>query len=257
LDSTPILVHTDIARLDRRLFRNLTSNTEILNAAIAYLKDLNRNRDIWLPSFNYGFAQTRVFDVKNDVCEVGIINEALRRDVNFSRSETPIFSIIRNKSTASKINLDNSIIEPFGPNGEFAELFNLNGEIMLLGANLNSLTQIHWIEELAGVSYRYYKDLPGEVRNGELQTRITLRFRVRPKGMDLQYDWDKLNSKIVDEGIILFHAKNVISFKVANLRDFLIQRLLKDELWMLTQESRRKVEDARNLLGRNYQMGDF
>lgn len=257
MNSAPVFVHTDIARLDRRLFRNLNSDTEIVQAAIEYLKDLNRDQEIWLPSFNYSFAQTRIFDVMNDVSEVGIINETLRRNADFTRSEVPTFSIIRNRPNSFLMNVENSAFEPFGPNGEFAELFNRNGKIMFLGANISSLTHIHRIEELVDIKYRYYKNFHGEIHNGGSKKKINLRFKVRPRGMELQYDWEKINSKINQEGIMQFQAKNVFVLKVVDLHDFLIQELLTDELWMLTQESRKKVHNARNLLGREYEIGDF
>jgi aminoglycoside 3-N-acetyltransferase len=257
MSSSPVLVHTDVARLDRKILRALGSNSEVTETAILYLKELTKKREMWLPAFNYTYSETRKFDVLRDRCEVGIINETLRTSSGFVRSEVPIFSLIRNHSPAMHINLDNDVFEPFGSNGEFAELFDLNGEIMFFGARFNSLTQIHRVEELAGINYRYFKNFKGVVHNNSIEKRVNLRFQVRPKGFNLQYDWDKIYLEIEKAGMITFHGHNIFSIQVVDLHKLLLQRLRNDELWMLTAGTKRKVDEVRRALGRDYELGDF
>lgn len=257
MNSSPVLVHTDIARLDRKILRDLGSSSGVTEAAILYLKGLTKKREVWLPSFNYSYSETRTFDVQRDRCEVGIINETLRTISDFVRSEVPIFSLIRNCSSAMPINMDNDVVDPFGSNGEFAELFESKGEIMFFGAQFNSLTQIHHVEELAGIKYRYLKNFPGVVHNNGVEKRVNLRFQVRPKGLDMRYDWGKIYFEIEKAGMITFHGHNIFSIQVGDLHELLLQRLRNDELWMLTAETKRKVSEVRAALGRDYELGDF
>ncbi len=257
MNSSPVLVHTDIARLDRKILRDLGSSCGVTKAAILYLKELTDQREVWLPTFNYSYSETRKFDVQRDICEVGIINETLRTSSGFVRSEVPIFSLIRNHSSAIPINMDNDVVNPFGLNGEFAELFELKGEIMFFGAQFNSLTQIHHVEELAGINYRYLKNFPGVVHNNGVEKRVNLRFQVRPKGLDLQYNWSKIYFEIEKAGLITFYGHNIFSIQVVDLHELLLERLRNDELWMLTAETKRKVGEVRRALGRDYELGDF
>jgi aminoglycoside 3-N-acetyltransferase len=257
MNSSPILVHTDIARLDRKIFRNLESVSEITNSAINYLSEIAKSREIWLPAFNYSFAESRIFDVLNDVSDVGIINETLRTYENFKRSEIPIFSLIRNQSEPLQIGLNNTVTKPFGSNGEFAEIFNLKGDIIFFGAHFHSLTYLHRVEEEAGIKYRYLKHFLGEVQIGDIRKKVDLAFLVRPKGLNLQYDWEKMYLEISRAKLISALGHNVFSINVSELHDFLLQRILVDELWMLTPDSMQSVEEMRKTLGRNYEIGDF
>lgn len=257
MNSSPILVHTDIARLDRKIFRNLDSLSGITNAAINYLSEIANNREIWLPTFNYSFTESRIFDVINDVSDVGIINETLRTDEKFKRSEIPIFSLIRNESIPLQIGLNNTLIEPFGSNGEFAEIYNLKGDIVFFGAHFNALTYLHRVEEEAKIKYRYLKRFSGEVRIGDVRKNVDVAFLVRPKGLNLQYDWEKMYSEISRAQLISTLGHNVFSVNVNELHDFLLQQIIGEELWMLTPESKKSVRKIRETLGRNYEIGDF
>jgi aminoglycoside N3'-acetyltransferase len=257
MNSSPVFVHTDIARLDRKLLRSFGSSSQITATAIRHLREMISNRELWLPTFNYSFSKTRKFDVLKDRCEVGIINETLRTSQDFTRSEMPVFSIIRNGSSAMQISSDDPVVEPFGAQGEFAELFDSKGEVMFFGAPFSSLTQIHQIEQSAGIKYRYFKNFHGEVHSNGIEKRVNLRFHVRPKGLNLQYDWDKIYLEVMKAGMITFHGHNIFSIEVAGLHELLLKKLLNDELWLLTAESRINVEEVRRSLGRDYALEDF
>jgi aminoglycoside 3-N-acetyltransferase len=253
----PVLVHTDITRLDRRLFRDLAPDQQIIDRSLEILSELTSGLEVWIPAFNYDFGRTGIFNVSKDKINVGVINEVIRTSRQIVRSKVPIFSILREGFDSGLIVNAKEIIEPFGPDGEFSELFKRHGQILLFGARFSSLTIIHWVEELTQIKYRYYKEISGEIISNNQAQEVTVRFRVRPTGLDLDYDWPKIEGELRRHALIECAGKNIYLIDVKKLHDCLCARILENELWLLNEDSKASVLEVRKKLGRDFEIGDF
>jgi aminoglycoside 3-N-acetyltransferase len=257
MTSTPVLVHTDITRLDRSLLKNLESGETIIDRSFNLMSGLTSGLETWFPAFNYQFGNVGVFDLNKDRVEVGFLNEEVRASGEFYRSKVPIFSILRQCAPQKSSVSENEIIEPFGPHGEFAELHKRDGQILLFGAQFNSLTIIHWVEEAAQIKYRYFKEISGLILSGNETKKATVRFRVRPKGLNLDYAWEKIEEELRNNAVLANPGKNIFSISVQKLHECLSRKLEQDEFWLLNDDSRAAIMKKRTELGRDFDIGDF
>ena len=149
--NSPILIHTDVSKVNRSTLRRIDCDEDLLLGLHKHLQDSFPEQELWFPAFNYDFAKTLVFDQKNDPIQVGALNESLRRSEEYARSFVPIFSILRPITAVRP--LFRTKINPFDPQGEFAEIRNRNGAITFFGATIESLTFIHYVENLVATKF--------------------------------------------------------------------------------------------------------
>jgi aminoglycoside 3-N-acetyltransferase len=214
-------------------------------------------QELWFPAFNYDFIKTRVFDPKNDPIQVGALNESLRNSDFFVRSKVPVFSIIRQQSE-NKIDF-RSVVNPFDIEGEFSEIRRRDGNICFFGATIESMTFIHFVENLVSIPYRYMKHFPGQIKleNGYMET--VLSYLVRPNGLAVEYDWHKIHRllKQFEIGFKISSFGNHEVYNVNALTNFMVSKYSEDVFWTLKQDSKHIVERKLNELGRSFEIQDF
>ena len=128
------------------------------NEFIDELKEYLKNGTILFPAFNYGFCEGKVFDYKNTPPQnMGTLsNTAFKRD-DFKRTKHPIFSfMVWGKYQNELLNLNN--ISSFGIDSPFGFLYLNNAKMVFIDIDYNrSFTYLHFVEQQAGVDYRYNK----------------------------------------------------------------------------------------------------
>jgi aminoglycoside N3'-acetyltransferase len=252
-----LFLHTDISRLHHETRRNLKGPEDPVRAIYQFMIQASPKTEFWLPAFNYTFGTTKIFDLENDPCEVGVLNEALRKLANFKRSPVPIFSIIRN-AHLPMFDLTKEV-NPFGMFSEFAELRARNGSIVFFGATIHNLTFIHYIEEVLEVSYRYPKRITGTIIQNKTSTPISVKFRARPRNLQLEYDWVKIHANLRLANL----PKDECSlgkyelYECEPLSQYLLEKLSADQFWLLKKECRVEVESRLMKLGREFREEDF
>ena len=89
--------------------------------------------------------------------------------------------------------IKNKIIDPFGKNSDFNFLKENNGKLINFGSNF-APTYIIFIERSipGGPLYRYEKIFNGKILNKEKESKISLIYIVRPKGINISYNLKKL-----------------------------------------------------------------
>jgi aminoglycoside 3-N-acetyltransferase len=215
------------------------------------------DKELWFPAFNYDFIKTRIFDPENDPIQVGAFNESLRNSDNFMRSEIPVFSILR-QTSENKIYCKPEI-NPFDLEGEFSEIRRRDGNVCFFGASIESLTFIHFVENLVSIPYRYLKVFSGRVKSGNDFRETSLSFLVRPAGLSVDYDWQKIHA-LLDESRLSFKIDSFGSYEFYNvntLTDFMLDKYSEDVFWTLNQDSRINVERKLDELGRSFEIEDF
>lgn len=249
-----LLVHSDaraISLVMRGKMRLPSSYVKLISSVIQHLSAKFERQTIILPTFNYDFTSTNFFDVENDGSQVGAITEIARTELKWRRNATPVYSFI---SENLYLQDDDS---PFKKDSVLGSIQN-GGLILLLGVSFEKLTFLHVMEEELSVPYRYTKRFEGKVRhkNGQIEDKF-VEFHVRPKGLNLEYDFAKLGEMLVDERGAWKDSEfsHVIDAELTSL--IIKQKLSEDPLFALTKESRRRVEERLEQLGRPFEIRDF
>ncbi len=99
--------------------------------------------------FNYDYVKTNpVFDVKYTPSKMGIITEEFRKQPMVKRSLHPTDSVCAlGKHAEFLTNTHFNQLTPYNEDSPFYKLCSLNGKIILLGVDLNSLTNFHTLED--------------------------------------------------------------------------------------------------------------
>ena len=99
--------------------------------------------------FNYDYLKTSpVFDIKHTPSKMGIITEEFRKMNQVKRSLHPTDSVCALGLHAEEItNSHFNQISPYNFNSPFYKLVELKAKIVLLGVDLNSLTNFHTLED--------------------------------------------------------------------------------------------------------------
>jgi aminoglycoside 3-N-acetyltransferase len=251
------MFHTDLSKIERKTLKGLNSKIDIVSGIHSKLKESFQDQEFWFPAFNYDFARTRIFDPANDPIQVGAFNESLRKSDLYTRSAVPIFSMLREKSSAEYAFKE--FFDPFGSEGDFAELRKRDGHIIFFGASIDTLTYIHFVENLVEIPYRYEKVFAGKVKLNQQMKSVSMRYRVRPLGISLEYDWKKIHEELTRKEIFL-KIDNFGSYEIYNvniLTDYLVSRYTEDIYWTLKDDSRKIVDAKIQELGRSFRLADF
>jgi aminoglycoside N3'-acetyltransferase len=254
-----VLVHSDMFRV-RAAVRHCTNSEHMLSSHVDLLSILVSQERLVFPTFNYDFLRTGVYDVQLDASQLGPFSEYCRVHWAHWRSLTPVFNVC-GKSKAFKTQCGAAVIDPFGDDSIFAELYNEFGNIVLYGADYSSVTALHYIErKTGGPAYRYDKYFSGTVINNESHEQTSLNYHCRPFGHKLEYDFVRMEADLVREGISNevrlpgFHMR-LIDFH--SMVDYMCESIKHDPLYMLDKNSCQWVSEKLNLLGRRFEITDF
>lgn len=256
----PVFVHSDALNTLRLVPRN-RNITELAKSHIFNIQELTNGRSIWMPTFNYQFGRTHLYDVDRDKSEVGLISETFRQEVPW-RTNTPVFNVA---GTNEKPEIDedlSELIQPFGINSIFSTLHRNQGSLLWYGAPIASATILHYVESIeGGPLYRYDKHFVGEIISSSIQTAVDVSFHVRPKDQYLEYDWPRIETDLFNEAIIkriqLDQPADIFIAEVNHLVEFWKYQLQLDPLYFLDQVSRKWVEPHLEKLGRRFNIEDF
>ncbi len=254
----PVFVHSDAFRTARLVGRAAT-RPDLLSAHVAMLKEMAAERDLWLPTFNYDFPRTRVFDLSVDEAQLGPIPQHFLTTAADWRSPIPIFSVAGSGHQPSVQWGDNT--DPFGESCIFARLVEADGVILYYGDTFNCSTIVHYAERSAGgPEYRYDKLFPGRVvmRDGTSR-RGSLCYHVRPFGTGLDYDWTGMLKAALSAGVCrrVEGHDELVAASARDLCSLWGGAIKADPLALLDAASRGWVAPALDGLGRRFLISDF
>jgi aminoglycoside N3'-acetyltransferase len=246
--TTPVVVHSDILRTG--IPDGLSDSEQQCNAWIEILVSAASGRPLLLPTFNYDFARTRLFDPTRDLGQVGRLSRYCTERYAALRTRTPIFNFcILNNDGISLAPESN----PFGPGSTFAMLDRRNAAVVFLGADMIANTFIHYVEEQLQVGYRYLKPFPGRIADGADLTSIDFCFRVRPLVTDAVVYGDLGEHELQEKGMLraatVGHSAAMM-YRTNDYMNIVGAAMRKDELHVLTPESRAMTEELYRRYGR-------
>ena len=246
---TPLQIHTDLARIG--LIGSIKKHHDMLKDHYDYLIEaIGPDREVIFPTFNYDFPKTKIYNVISDPCQVGILNEHIRKLNAAERTLTPIFNFVILNRQMFTLSCSKNV---FGSNSIFGQLAKYHGQVCFLGSLFKSSnTFIHYIEELSEVPYRYLKRFEGVVIHPTGKKEVEILYRVRPLQKIIEYDRDKIENELANHKIIkYFRLGNGFSIRYDA---FSAAKLFKDLLsanpfFLLTNTSKKAVQQVLKKIG--------
>lgn len=258
MGSGPVFVHSDPFRA-ARLVKPVKDRAAFLDSHIDVLCHAACDRSLWLPTFNYDFPRTRVFDVASSESQLGPLPERFRTAAAAWRTAIPIFSI-------AGIGYDpeprwETSTDPFGDDSIFAALVRNDGVVLYYGETFHYNTLVHYSERASGGPvYRYDKIFPGSVimRDGS-SVDGSLNYHVRPMGTGLDYDWPRLEQEALAAGVCrrLDQYPEILAASARGLHELWVSNLGDDPFALLDDNTRAWAEPRVQKLGRRFVMTDF
>ena len=111
----------------------------------------------------------------------------------------PNFSIVargRHEDAFASSSFDDS----FGKGTAFDLLYELDAQIVCFGCSFNRVTFLHYLEQAHGISYRFFKEFPGTIVNGDHRIETVARYYVRDLDLETSCDLDDLYKTCLEEG---------------------------------------------------------
>lgn len=134
--------------------------------------------NLLVPTFSYSFFRDDIYDKALSPCLVGALGESMRRLKNSKRSDCPIFSFAVFGERADRFLKQGQSC--MGQGCGYDTLANENGKLLIMGDALIGFTFWLYVEELAKVEYRYFKEFTGLIKdeNGIIKQK-QIRYFVR------------------------------------------------------------------------------
>ena len=153
-----------------------------------------------------------------------------------------------------------NVLNPFGVESVFAWLVSQDATLVMFGADLSSLTFIHYVEEMASKPvYRYEKSFSGQIIRSEHVNACEFTMHVRPMGIHMDYAWQRLEQDLISEGILKVerYSHELKHIKAARLLEYWGNRILDDPLYLLDAQSRDYFEVKTELGLRRIRIEEF
>lgn len=127
---------------------------------------LGKEGTLMMPSFpaigfNYDYLKTKpLFDVRHTPSRMGVVTETFRKRAGVLRSLHPTDPVIALGKEAAYLVKDHfGQMTPYNDNSPFYRLCALNGKILMIGVGLESLTNLHTLEDaVPDFKYPVYHD---------------------------------------------------------------------------------------------------
>jgi aminoglycoside N3'-acetyltransferase len=254
----PLLVHSDVMKA-AAFAGEYRGKEAFLQSHWEVLQQIAQGRPIWLPSYNYDFPKTGIFDVQRCPSQVGALSEFVRRRHAHWRTNVPVYSIVGTGPPPTYPQED--IFYPFGAHSAFEQLLAQEGHLLFYGAAYVN-TFGHYLEQLGNnLHYRYPKRFPGQLITTAGQSRqVAVEYHCRPLGQTLEYDVDGILQDLQQQGIAEFLAPDnhiMISIRTRSMADYWLARFKDEPYFLLTEQTRNWVVEKVQQLGRPFCLNDF
>lgn len=176
---------------------------------------------ITAPTFNFDFCNGLPFNRQETSSKnMGVFSEFIRKHPQAKRSKHPMQSIAAiGVKTDFIINYDTE--SSFSPDGPFDRLKSLKGKILLLGADFNSVSMIHWVEEKYQVPYRFWKTFEGTYIDKNIPSEKKYKMYVRSMETNPRLKLYGIEKELVRTNKLLETKIGSGSIKVFAISDFI------------------------------------
>lgn len=214
--------------------------------------DVPKEGTIAVPTFNFAFARGEPYDPETTPSiGMGAFSEFVRRQPGARRTSHPLQSLAVIGKVADDL-AGRDTLSAFDAGSAFERMVELNFKILLLGADIDAISLIHYSEQRQNVPYRYWKDFTGKVKvyphpdplpgvrersgaEGGVWEDRTYRMYVRDLDLDPHLTLHPVGDEMIAKD--LFHSVplNYGQVSLLNMADFvpIVDRFLADDPFSL------------------------
>jgi aminoglycoside 3-N-acetyltransferase len=193
-----------------------------------------------VPAFSYCGTKGAVYCRTSTKSQIGQFSEAFRNFVRpDNRSNNPIFSVCaigHDQKFISDLDEDDC----FGTPSIFSYLYETDAQILCLGCSVNSITFIHYCEQIFGVSYRFFKTFNCRIRKNDGEIIIQdMKYFVRDLSLKSDCQLTMLKDSCLKEGAMFYLDFNRLPIYLIGAKDFYraALKLLNSNEYSLIQEN--------------------
>ncbi len=176
------------------------------------IQKVGKEGTILLPVFNWDFCRGITFDYRCTPGKTGALGNVALKNKEFIRTKHPIYSFaVWGKGQKELCSITST--DSFGSGTVFDYLYRKKAKAFVIGLHaLEALTMVHYVEQMIGVPYRYFKEFEGMYRDdsGEYMQKVTMY--VRNLEIDPQEDMKHLSQILEDLNISHTDIINEIPF---------------------------------------------
>lgn len=248
-----LLVHSAVQFLGRPV-DGLATYWDALWSTLGYQGTLA------VPTFNFAFARGEAYDPKSTPSHgMGAFSEYVRQRPESLRTCHPMQSLaVSGRYAADLAGRDTP--SAFDPGSAFERMLELDFKILLLGADIDAISMIHYSEQRLGVPYRYWKAFAGFVAVSEDKETIdfittkrwesrTYRMYVRDMEMDVHLTLHPVREVLRQRQQYHEVCLNYGSLGLLRMQDFIrvLDEFLQVDAWSLAlnREAAQQVLAAR------------
>ncbi len=155
---------------------------------------------IAVPTFNFGFCSGNRYDPKSTpAIGMGAFSEYIRRLPTARRTIHPMQSMAVIGKDADDLALRDTL-SAFDPGSAYEKMLELDYKLLLLGADIQAVSMLHYNEQRAKVPYRHWKDFSGEVKTPNGWQTKTYRMYVRDLDIDPKIELFPVQQLLEDIG---------------------------------------------------------
>jgi len=244
----PLLIHTDLMQLG--MPDGATNRLAIAEGWLRIFQEAAPGRAVLIPTFNYDFTGTRLYDPAATPGQVGTLSVHCAQHHSQRRTLTPIFNFcVFGDDGFPRA----PVAQPFSTASAFGRLFDRDGVILFLGAGMIANTFVHFVETAADIGYRYLKPFPGHVVDGGRHLPVDFAFPVRPRTPGAVAYGDLGEAELRAAGLLTDFDIGLTRGMAVSARayhDRMRQRLAGDELCLLTPAARAITTELYQRYGR-------
>lgn len=188
-----------------------------------------------VPTFNFDFPKTLEFDPDSTPSKgMGAFSEFVRKHPASERTTHPMQSVACFGFYAQDL-ARRDTPSAFDDGSVYDRMLELDFKLLLLGANIQSVSMLHYSEQRANVPYRYWKEFSGQIHTWNGWENRTYLMFVRDMEIDPKLSLRGVQRHLEIEGLWQTTSLNYGSISSCRLVDFVnsVDALLADDPWSL------------------------
>lgn len=243
----PIILHTDIGAIARNYGLLRIGSDQVFDLLISELRSRVRSKNIFIPTFDYSFCKTGIYDISSGHSDLGAFSRYCAKRFPDFRTHVPVFShvdICREHRVSSP---GYALDVAFGSNSFYEWFMHEGGVVYFWGCAIDKAnTFIHQIECHVGVPYRHEKVFKGSVISMNRSSTIDFSYYVRSHKVDVIYD-DQGASMLRDSGLLYESTDHLLcGYRGIDSLKEIGKSLSRDIYSLLTLESKLSISDFRD-----------
>jgi aminoglycoside 3-N-acetyltransferase len=204
-----------------------------------------------VPTFNFAFARGEPYDPGATPSQgMGVFSEYVRQRPEARRTSHPMQSLAVVGYYADDL-AGRDTPSAFDPGSAFDRMLELDFKLLLMGAEIRSVSILHYSEQRANVPYRYWKDFRGQVLTSQGWQERTYRMFVRDLEMDPRLTLDPVQTVLEERKQWVSHPLNYGNISVCRLVDLVVatDEFLSADPWslMLNREEGERIYRERKV----------